>query len=244
MQRINVEKVCKKFRLGQKNQSALARVKSIFSGGKSREVWGLKNISFGLSEGEIVGIIGKNGSGKSSLLRVIAGIYQEDMGEITVNGKLLPLINLNIGMYPRLTMHDTIFLVGSLMDLGKKDIQQKFDSIVKFAELEEFIYTRIHKFSEGMKQRLAFSIAIHSNPDILLVDEVFEVGDEGFKERSVEAIHKMVREGMSVLLVSHDLDMVKKHCQRLILMDKGEIIREGKNDEIIEYYKLLVDKDT
>ena len=186
--RIIVENVSKKFQIGfKKNQSALERVIDLFSGKEPKKtIQALKDVSFTAEKGEIVGIIGENGSGKSTLLRLIAGIYRQDEGSIIANGKIISVISLVIGLHPRLTLKDNIFLVGSFFGLSQKEIKEKFNSIIEFAELENFVNTKIYQFSEGMKARLAFSIAIHCTPDILLLDEVFEVGDENFRKKSAE----------------------------------------------------------
>ena len=187
--RIIIENLSKKFRIGfKKHQSALERFISLFSGKEPKKtIQALKEVSFTAKKGEIMGVIGENGSGKSTLLRTIAGIYKQDEGKIITNGKIISAISLVIGLHLRLTMKDNIFLVGSFFGLSRKEIIQKFHSIVEFAELENFINTKVYQFSEGMKARLAFSIAIHCNPDILLLDEIFEVGDESFREKSAES---------------------------------------------------------
>jgi ABC-type polysaccharide/polyol phosphate transport system ATPase subunit len=186
--RIIVENISKKFKIGfKKNQGALERFISFFSGKEPKKtIHALKDVSFEVRKGEIVGIIGENGSGKSTLLRVIAGIYKQDEGKIITNGKVISIINLVIGLHLRLTMKDNILLISSFFGLSQKEIEKRFDSIVEFAELESFVNTKIYQFSEGMKQRLAFSIAIYCNPEILLLDEVFEVGDESFRKKSTE----------------------------------------------------------
>ena len=194
--RIIVKNISKKFKIGfKKKQSALARFVSLFSGKEPKKIiQALKDVSFKAKKGEIVGIIGKNGSGKSTLLRIIAGIYNKDKGEIITNGKIISVINLKVGLQPRLTMRDNIFLTSSLFDLSQNDIKQRFNSIVEFAELENFVNTKIYQFSEGMKQRLAFSIAIYCNPEILLLDEVFEVGDEKFRKKSANEIKELAND--------------------------------------------------
>jgi len=237
-ERIIIENVSKKFKIGfKKNQSALARLISLFSGKEpQRTIAALKNISLKCYSGEIFGIIGENGSGKSTLLRCIAGIYDYE-GTIKSEGKIISLINLNVGLQPRLTMKDNIFLCCSLFGLGNKEIKKRFNSIVEFSGLKNFVNTKIYQFSEGMKARLAFSIAIHCNPEILLLDEVFGVGDETFKAISSRKIKELVSNGALVILVSHDLEMIEKYCDRVIWMEKGKIKREGETNEIIREYK-------
>jgi ABC-type polysaccharide/polyol phosphate transport system ATPase subunit len=236
--RIVVRDLSKRFRIGfKKGRGALERFVSVFSGvEQKREIWALRDVSFEVKKGEIVGIIGKNGSGKSTLLRIIAGIYSKTRGMVKTFGKVIPLVSLNLGFQPRLSMKDNIFLCCSLFGLGKRQIKKSFGSIVEFAELERFVNTKLYQFSDGMRQRLAFSIVIHSNPEILLLDEVFEMGDESFKRKSSKKIKELVRGGSSVLLVSHDLDMIKKYCKRVIHMEEGKIVKEGKSKEVLKSY--------
>jgi len=239
MERIIIEAVGKKFKIGfKKSEGALARFVSLFSGREARKViWALKNISFKIDGGEVVGIIGRNGSGKSTLLRCLSKIYKKDRGKIKTKGKIISLINLNIGMQPRLTMEDNIYLCCSLFALPRKEIKQRFQEIVKFSELREFVNTKLYQFSEGMKQRLAFSIAIHCNPEILLLDEVFEVGDKKFKIKSAEKIKELVKKGAAILLVSHEMWMIEKYCKRVIWLDKGKIVKEGSKRIVKDYLK-------
>jgi ABC-type polysaccharide/polyol phosphate transport system ATPase subunit len=239
MQRIVVEDIAKRFKIGfKKRQTALSRLASLFSGREPKKIiWALKEVSFKAEEGEIIGIIGKNGSGKSTLLRVIAGIYKCNKGKVKTNGKIISLINLNVGMQQRLTMKDNIYLCCSLFGLSQKTIKQRFNSVLKFSELQNFLNTKIYQFSEGMKQRLAFSIAIHCNPEILLLDEVFEVGDKEFKIKSANKIKELVKKGATVLLVSHELWMIEKYCDRIIWLDKGRILEKGNTRELAVKYK-------
>jgi ABC-type polysaccharide/polyol phosphate transport system ATPase subunit len=237
--RIIVTDLHKSFKIGFRNcDSFLAKITSVFSGKeckRKREI--LNGLSFDVEEGEILGIIGNNGSGKSTLLRCISQIYCYDKGTIKTKGNLISLINLNIGMHHKLTMKDNIYLCCSFFGLSKKEIDKRFNSILKFSELEDYVNTKLYQFSNGMLQRLAFSIGINCNPDILLLDEVFEVGDEKFKIKSVEKIKDIVKNGASVILVSHDLDMINKYCDRVILLEKGKIIESGKTNKVVSKYK-------
>ena len=238
MERIIVDNLMKKFKIGfRKKRGTLSRFLSFFSGNEPKKViWALKGVSFRIKSGEIVGIIGKNGSGKSTLLRLISGIYKQEKGFIKNYGKLVPIINLNAGMQGRLSMRDNIYLVGSLFGLSKREIARKFDLIVKFSDLKNFVDTKLYQFSEGMLQRLAFSIAIYSNPDILLLDEVFEIGDDEFKKKSAGKIKELVKNGASVILISHELWMIEKYCDRVIWMDDGKIIKDGDCKEVLKDY--------
>jgi len=238
-ERIILKNIEKTFKIGfRKKRGFLGKCLIFFSGKESKKIiYALRNISFYVKSGEILGLIGKNGSGKSTLLRIIAGIYKQDKGKVKVNGKIISLINLRVGLKDRLSMRDNIFLVGSLFGLGQKSIRKKFDSIVRFSELESFVNTKLYQFSEGMKQRFAFSIAIYSNPDILLLDEVFEVGDQEFRLKSAEKIRELAEKGVSVIFVSHELWMIEKYCDRVIWIRKGKVKKQGKARGIIKEYK-------
>lgn len=236
--RIIVENLTKIFKIGfKKRQGILARFLGFFSGKEpKKKLIALDNVFLKLKKGEILGIIGRNGCGKSTLLRVLAGIYESYQGNFYVNGKIVPIIGLGAGMQPRLSMKENIFLVGSLFGLGKKTLKRNFNSIVEFAGLEKFINTKLYQFSSGMRQKLAFSIAIHCNSDILLLDEIFAVGDQDFRNKSAEKIKEIVKKGTSVILVSHELWMIEKYCDRVIWMDGGKIKKIGKANEIVKEY--------
>jgi ABC-2 type transport system ATP-binding protein len=236
---ITVKNVSKEFQIGfKKHQSALSRALSFLSGREPKKtLFVLNNISFKVNTGEIIGIIGKNGSGKSTLLRCISNIYRYN-GKIITNGKVIPIINLGVGFHYRLTMRENIFLCCSLFGLSRKQSKNVYSSIIEFSELQNFTETKLYQFSNGMKNRLAFSIAIHCNPDILLLDEVFEVGDEGFREKSAKKIHGLAKKGSCVILISHDLDMIEKHCDRALWIEEGSILKKGKTKEIVAEYKI------
>jgi ABC-type polysaccharide/polyol phosphate transport system ATPase subunit len=239
MQKVIIKNISKKFKIGfSRGQSALGRLVSSLSGREPKKIINiLNNISFNADSGEIIGLIGKNGSGKSTLLRIVAGIYKQDKGDVWIGGKLISLIGLGAGLQHRLTMKDNIFLVGSLFDLNQKTIKQRFNSIVNFAGLNQFVNTKLYQFSEGMKQRLAFSIAIHCDPEVLLLDEVFEIGDEDFRHKSAEKIKELVKKGATIILVSHEMWMIEKYCDRVIWLDKGNIFREGNTKDVVKEYK-------
>src|SRR4030042_3287689 len=243
MKRIIIKNVWKKFEIGaKKRQNALERFIALFSGKESRkQMWALKDISFNAEAGEIIGIIGENGSGKSTLLRVIAGIYNTDKGIVKTNGKISSLINLEAGMDPRLNARDNIYLCCSIMGLKNREIKEKFEEIISFAELQEFVNTKLYQFSLGMISRLAFSIIIHSamhkKPEILLLDEIFTVGDEHYKNKCMEKIEEIMKSGATIIMVSHNLPRIRKHCKRIIWIDKGQIIKDGGKEVLDEYLK-------
>ncbi|MFT4303130.1 MAG: ABC transporter ATP-binding protein [Candidatus Woesearchaeota archaeon] len=235
---IEITNIKKTFNLTyQNNQSILARLLSVLSAKQqTKKIEVIKKISFNVKKGEIVGLIGKNGSGKSTLLRLIAGIYPLDSGTININGKIISIIGLGQGMKERLTMKENIFLACSLFGISRKNIKKKLNSIINFAELKEYTNTKLFQFSSGMIQRLAFSIAIHSDPDILLLDEVFEVGDKEFRKKSSEKLKELVKQGKSIILVSHEIWMIEKHCNRVIWLKDGKIYQEGETKEILKNY--------
>ncbi len=223
--RIVVEHVSKYFQIGtEKRQSTLGKIYSLFSGREPKKsIHVLSDVSFVVNAGEVLGIMGSNGSGKSTLMRIVAGIYRVYDGTVKVEGKMVSLINLSVGLKERLTMRENIFLIGSLFGLGQDDIKARFNDIVAFAELGEFVNTKIYQFSSGMRQRLIFATAVHANADILILDEVLEVGDKSFKEKSGNKIKEIVKGGGSVVLVSHNALLIEKYCHRVMLIEKGVI---------------------
>lgn len=234
-----VKGISKDFNIGYKRkQSTLAKCRDMIIGREpQRRIKVLNNVSFELKEGEILGIIGKNGSGKSTLLRILSKIYGDYKGVFQSKGKLVPIIGLGIGMQGRLSVKDNIYLVGSLFGLAQKTIKKRFDAIIDFSGLQGLSETKVYQLSSGMLQRLAFSIAIHSEPDILLLDEVFEVGDEEFRQKSVQKIKRLVEQKASIILVSHELWMIEKYCHRVLWLKKGKVYKIGKTKEIIKEYK-------
>lgn len=247
VRRVRVNNVSKIFKIGYKNNdSALFRLISLVSGKQpERPLQVLENISFEVCAGENLGLIGKNGSGKSTLLRLIAGIYQCDGGEIKLEGKLTYISGLGFGLKQGLTMRENIYLVGLIMGLSQKEIKKRFADIVSFSGLDEFLDTKIYQFSSGMLSRLRFSITIHcleqKNPDILLLDEVFgSGGDLAFEEKAIAKMEEFTRSGAAVILVSHNLNIIKKYCSRAILLHQGQIFKETTAEETIKYYRELV----
>lgn len=238
MHRVVIKNVTKDFKIGSlKGQGMLGRVLSLISGREHRHwVTILKGISLKADPGELVGLVGSNGAGKSTLMRILAGIYPKTRGKIKINGNIVPIIGLGSGFQIRLTMKDNIYLTGSLFNMSRKAIKENFDSIASFAELEDYVDTKLFQFSEGMRQRLAFSVAIHANPDILLLDEVFEVGDRRFRKKSSEKIKELASKGATVILVSHELWMIEKHCKRTIWLKDGKVHRDGPTSKVLLEY--------
>jgi len=201
-----------------------------------RKFTALKNISFKVRDGEVFGIVGRNGSGKSTLLRILAGIYPQTSGNVKIRGRVVPLINLQVGMQPKLTMKDNIYLVSSLFGISRKKTISNFGSIVDFAELEDFVNVQVYQFSSGMLSRLAFSIAIHLEPEVMLLDEVFYAGDAGFREKSKKKMSELVKGDCTVVMVSHQDDMLKRLCNRIMWLDEGQVRSIGDTPQILKEY--------
>ena len=206
----------------------------------SSKLVALKNISFEVQRGETFWIIGLNGSGKTTLLRTIAGIYVPDNGDIQVNGKLAPLLQIGTGFHPELTGPENIVISGMLMGFSKSEIENRVEKILQFAELEEYATMRLKHYSAGMRARLAFSIGIQVEPDILLVDEVLAVGDISFREKSYKEFLKFKEKNKTIVYTTHMLANLHEVCDRVMLLDKGEIKEVGKPLDVIKIYKEMI----
>lgn len=203
---------------------------------RKKEFWALKDINFELKKGEILGLIGKNGCGKTTLLRLINGIFPPDQGKITINGRIGALIAVGAGFHPHMTGRENIYLNGTILGMTKTELKSKFDLIIDFAEIGDFIDSPVASYSSGMTVRLGFSIAIHCHPDILLVDEILSVGDFNFQYKCFEKIKELKRNGTAIIFVSHSESSIKAICQNGILMDKGQIVEYGNIDKILDAY--------
>lgn len=200
------------------------------------EYWILKNVSFSVDSGEIVGLIGPNGAGKSSILKLISNIIEPTQGEIEVNGRLSALLELGAGFHPDLTGRENVFLNGAILGMSDRTIRRRLDDIVQFAELDRFIDVPVRHYSSGMYMRLGFSVAVHADPQVLLVDEVLSVGDQSFQGRCLDRIYEMVNQGVAVLFVSHDMNLIGAICDRALWLEDGEIRAEGHPDAVIHAY--------
>ena len=238
---IKVDGVNKSFKLPHEKVSSIKSVVINFYKRKRtferQEV--LKDISFEIKKGEFFGIVGRNGSGKSTLLKLLAGIYTPDSGQINVNGKLTPFIELGVGFSPELTGRENVFLNGALLGFSRKEMEKMYDEIVEFAELERFMDQKLKNYSSGMQVRLAFSIAIRAKSDILVLDEVLAVGDEAFQKKCIDVFEKYKRNRRTVILVTHDMETVKRFCSRAVLINGGEFIDLGSPIEIANKYSEL-----
>lgn len=196
----------------------------------------LNDISFDIQEGDFFGIVGRNGSGKSTLLKLLAGIYTPDKGLVRVNGSLTPFIELGVGFNPELTGRENVFLNGALLGFSRKEMEVMYDDIVQFAELKKFMDQKLKNYSSGMQVRLAFSIAIRADSDILLLDEVLAVGDEAFQRKCFTYFQTLKNKKKTVILVTHDMGAVRQYCNKAILIENGEIVKSGHPDEVSEAY--------
>ena len=199
----------------------------------------LDNVTFEVNKGEFLGIIGRNGSGKSTLLKILAGVYTADSGEVVINGQISPFLELGIGFNPELTGRDNIYLNATVLGLSRYDICDKFNSIVDFAEIERFVDQQVKNYSSGMKSRLAFSVAIHSNRDILLMDEVLAVGDLSFRDKCYDVFRYFKKSGRTIVLVTHGMSTVNKFCDRALILDQNRIVNSGDPGQMVNEYKTL-----
>lgn len=238
---IKVQGVSKSFKLPHEKQSSIKGVfLSSFKGKRSYETQKvLENISFEIKKGDFFGIVGRNGSGKSTLLKLMAGIYTPDKGAITVNGKLTPFIELGVGFNPELTGRENVFLNGALLGFSRKEMAALYDEIVEFAELKKFMDQKLKNYSSGMQVRLAFSIAVQANTDILVLDEVLAVGDEAFQQKCYDYFGSLKRQGKTVVLVTHDMGAVERFCSKALLIERGDIVKMGSSAEIADMYREL-----
>ena len=196
----------------------------------------LSGISFSVEKGEFFGIIGRNGSGKSTLLKILAKIYDPDSGQLKINGRISPFLELGIGFNPELSGKDNVYLNATVLGLTRKQIDAKFPSIVNFSGLKRFIDQKISNYSSGMQVRLAFSVAIHANREILLMDEVLAVGDSNFQQKCLKQFDKFHKEKKTIILVTHDMKMIRRYCDRVMLLRNGVIEMIGKPNEVIHKY--------
>lgn len=235
---IEVRDVSKSFRIYHEQRNSLYEVISgFFSKHKYyEELLVLDNISFDVKKGEMFGIIGRNGTGKTTLLRLLSGIYRPDAGSIKVNGTLIPFLGLGIGFQPDLTAKANVILYGRLLGFSKKKIQSREKQIIEFAELEKFEDTKLKNFSSGMYARLAFSTAVQVDPEIVLMDEVLSVGDIGFQKKSHDTFLSFKKRGKSIVLVTHDLKTIKDNCDRAMFLNDGKIQSIGEPQKVIDAY--------
>ena len=239
---IQFEDVVQRFRVIQERHDTL---REAFAKIRKRrttyhEFEAVQHVSFQISKGEVVGIIGRNGSGKSTILKLVAGVYAPTSGRVEVNGSIAPLIELGAGFHHELTGRENILLNGLLLGLSKRQVQEREAKIIEFAELGEFIDSPIKQYSSGMYMRLAFSVATEVDPDILIVDEILSVGDGGFREKCLDRIRQFRDAGKTILMVSHDMATMSGFCSRLLLVHQGQLIEDGEPSSVVRRYQELL----
>jgi len=232
---VSVQNVTKTFNF--KKSSKPKKFKDKVTKVSEKKLVVLDNVSFDVLPGEILGIIGLNGSGKTTLLRTIAGIYQPDSGKVLRNGRLAPLLHIGTGFHGELTSSENILISGMLYGLSKDEIKDKTDAITEFAELEEFVNMELKHYSSGMKARLAFSIAMQIDPDIVLVDEILSVGDIGFREKSLNEFMSFKKRNKTIIIITHNLGILPQLCDKVLFLDHGKVIEFGSPQTVIQKYK-------
>lgn len=240
-----VDKVYKNFKLPHQRKDT---IKSVFTGmfeatGKRTTVeqqHALRDISFDIKKGEFFGIVGRNGSGKSTLLKILAGIYQPTQGKVMVEGKLVPFIELGVGFNPELTGRQNVYLNGALLGFSKTEVEKMYDDIVEFAEIERFMDQKLKNYSSGMQVRLAFSMAIRAEADVLLIDEVLAVGDADFQRKCFRYFKKLKKDRKTVVFVSHDMNAVREYCDRAAFIEKSNLIAVDTPEKISKMYEKML----
>ncbi len=247
---ISVERLGKRYRLGQRERylalrdvltRALTFPLRVLRGNGARPsreyIWALRDVSFEVGEGDLVGVIGRNGSGKTTLLKILSRITRPTEGRAEVTGRVGSLLEVGTGFHPELTGRENVFLSGAILGMRRREIERKFDEIVAFAELEKFIDTTVKYYSSGMYMRLAFAVAAHLEPDILLVDEVLAVGDAGFQKKCLGRMGDVARTGRTVLFVSHQMNQIRRICHNCIWLDSGCIRTQGPTPDVVTAYE-------
>lgn len=254
---IRVENVSKRYEIGvgrvrhdTLRDEIMDKVTSLFrkngrTGPADDMIWALKDVSFEVRQGEVLGIIGRNGAGKSTLLKILSRITPPTKGRVEIHGRVGSLLEVGTGFHPELTGAENIYLNGAILGMTRAEIKRKFDAIVAFSEVERFIHTPVKRYSSGMYVRLAFAVAAHLQPHILIVDEVLAVGDLSFQQKCLKHLKKLTAEGLTILLVSHNMAQLQSACQRLFYLEKGAIVATGEPVDVIERYRraLHVDQD-
>jgi lipopolysaccharide transport system ATP-binding protein len=240
---IEVDKVWKKYRRPHQKVSSLKEAALAFLRGQHGydEFWALSDVSFTVGPGEAVGLVGHNGCGKSTLMGIMAGVLKPTQGAVTVKGRVCPMLELGTGFHPELTGTENVFLNASLLGLSHKETERKYDEIVDFAEIPEVMDAPVKTYSTGMVVRLGFSVAVHLDPEVLLIDEVLGVGDEHFKHKSFGKLLDFKREGKTIFVVSHDLKAVTSLCERAIWFDHGRMVKDEDSEHVVATYKAAVE---
>lgn len=249
---IEFNAVWKKFRKGEKFNSLRDAIPNFIKSFKpsqysnaelkESEFWAVKDVSFQIKPGEVVGFIGPNGAGKSTILKLLSRIMSPTQGTLKINGRLSALIEVTAGFHPELTGRENVYLNGTILGMKRSELDSKFDDIVEFSGLREFIDTPVKRYSSGMFSRLGFSVAAHVNPDVLLVDEVLAVGDIAFQSKCAMKMRELMSSGTTIMLVSHNLQLVQSLCKRIILIDKGQVLMDSTPEKAIPAYEEIISK--
>ncbi|MBF0503868.1 MAG: ATP-binding cassette domain-containing protein [Candidatus Omnitrophica bacterium] len=245
---LEFDHVWKKFKKGEKLNSLRDAIPHLFKQDDKNiplqdlEFWAVKDVSFNIEKGDVVGIMGANGAGKSTVLKLLSRIMIPNRGSMKINGRLSALIEVTAGFHPELTGRENVYLNATILGMRKKEIDNKFDEIVDFSGVKEFIDTPVKRYSSGMYSRLGFSVAAHMDPDILLIDEVLSVGDISFQAKCAQKIRDLLSCGATIVLVSHQLDMIQSLCKRVILLQNGEVTKDGPAELVIPHYQNIVFK--
>ncbi len=239
---VTVKDLWKKFKIPhEKRATILEKVAGVFQilSGKRftyEEFWALREINFSVRQGESLGIIGENGSGKSTLLKLLANILRPDRGKIIAKGKIAPILELGVGFHPELTIEENTLIYGSILGLKNKEIKKQMDEILQFSGLERFRDAKLKNLSSGMQIRLGFSVAIETNPNIFLIDEALAVGDMEFQQKCINKFKDFKDQDKSIVLVSHDMNLVRQFCEETLFLSKGEAVDFGETDRVIKKY--------
>ena len=233
---ISVQSLSKRYRLYRRRTQSLKELVLQRSRGEWEDLWALDDVSFEVDQGEFLGIVGPNGSGKSTLLKVLAGILRPDRGSVTVAGQVSALLELGAGFHPEYTGRENVYLYGTLLGLTRREVSRRYDAIVEFSELGGFMDYPVKNYSSGMYVRLGLSVAVQLDPEILLIDEVFAVGDASFQQRCLEHLYRLRGRGCTIVLVSHDTSAVRRFCERAVWIEHGGVVAIGSSDQVVNAY--------
>jgi len=236
---IEVDGISKKFKIWREKPTSL-KARLISSRSRAEDFWALRDISFAVEEGTSLGLIGHNGSGKTTLLKIIAGIIRPTDGRVLTRGRLAALLELGAGFHPELTGRENVYLNASFLGLSRKQTDRAYEAIVDFAELEDVMDNQVKFYSSGMLVRLGFAVAVHVDPDILLIDEVLAVGDEAFQAKCIDRVRRFQREGRTIVLVTHALDTVRQICHRAVMLDHGNQHTIGRPDDVVREMRYVL----
>jgi lipopolysaccharide transport system ATP-binding protein len=233
---ISVQGLSKRYRRYRRRHQSLKEIVAHRSRGEWEDFWALQDVSFDVPKGQFLGVIGHNGSGKSTLLKVLTGILRPNRGRVEITGRVSSLLELGAGFQSEYSGRENVYLYGTLLGLRMREVERHYDSIVEFCGLGDFMDTPVKNYSSGMYVRLGFAVAVHLDPEILLIDEVLAVGDANFQQKCFEHLHRLRAEGCTILLVTHDKSSVARFCERVVWLDHGRVMADGASDQVIQSY--------